>query len=343
MSIEYKLQRLRGGWAIAGYENGKRVSRRQLRSSDAADAAVEFAEAVAIARKPVDPDVSEIWTAYRQDRAGRRISENMEWSGKAILLFFGAKKPASITTEDCREYAKARCAAGRQNGTICTERGHLRCALKLAKNSKMIAELPYIERPELPPPKERHLTRREAERVILGASAPHVRLFIILALSTAARMSALLELTWDRVDFARGLIVLGSLDRTARQKGRATVPMTQTARAALSSAKEGKMSDYVIEHGGEKIATIKKGVKEAARRAKVAGVTPHVFRHTAAVWMAEDGVDMEEIASYLGHSDSTITKRVYAKFSPEHLKKAAGSLEMKIPPFSTRYAPASPA
>jgi integrase len=330
MPIEYKLQRLRGGWCIAAYEGGTRISRRQLDAGDAAAAAIEFAEIVADAGKPIDPAIAEIWAAYRADRAGRRIAENMEWSGRAILPVFGAMKPMSITSKDCRAYAKARKASGRQAGTICTELAHLRVCLAWAVKSRMIREAPHIERPQLPPPCERHLARSEAERVINAAVAPHVRLFIVLAISTAARATALLELKWDRIDFERGLIVLGDPDRTMRQKGRATVPMTNTARAALSSAREGARTEYVIEHGGAPIKSAKKGVAEAARRAGVNGCTPHVFRHTAAVWMAEDGVPMSQIAALLGHADSAITERVYAKWAPDHLRTASASLEMKI-------------
>jgi integrase len=239
-------------------------------------------------------------------------------------------KPMSITSKDCRDYAKARKASGRQAGTICTELAHLRVCLAWAVKARIIREAPHIERPQLPPSKERHLSRSEAERVIVAAIAPHVRLFIILAISTAARATALLELKWDRIDFERGLIVLGDPDRTIRQKGRATVPMTNTARAALSAAKEGARTEYVIEHGGAPIKSAKKGVAEAARRAGVKGCTPHVFRHTSAVWMSEDCVPMAQIAALLGHSDSSITERVYAKFAPDHLRTASASLEMKI-------------
>jgi integrase len=57
-------------------------------------------------------------------------------------------------------------------------------------------------------------------------------------------------------------------------------------------------------------------------------VTPHDLRHTAAVWMAADGVSMGKIAQYLGHSDSRITEKVYARFAPEHLRDAASALEL---------------
>lgn len=47
-----------------------------------------------------------------------------------------------------------------------------------------------------------------------------------------------------------------------------------------------------------------------------------------AVWMAESGRPMSEIAQYLGHSDSQITETVYARYSPHYLRRAAAALEM---------------
>ena len=56
--------------------------------------------------------------------------------------------------------------------------------------------------------------------------------------------------------------------------------------------------------------------------------SPHVLRHTAAVWMAEDGVPIQQIAQYLGHNDSRTTERVYARFSPDYLREVAKALNL---------------
>lgn len=84
---EYRLQRFRGGWAIAEYENGKRISRRGLESSDAAGAAAEFNRLVEEAERPVDPDIRTIWERYVAAKEGRRIAENM-----AKIAFWDRRK-----------------------------------------------------------------------------------------------------------------------------------------------------------------------------------------------------------------------------------------------------------
>ncbi|BAQ67578.1 phage integrase family protein [Rhodovulum sulfidophilum] len=67
--------------------------------------------------------------------------------------------------------------------------------------------------------------------------------------STAARVTASLELTWDRADMARGQTDLRR-EATGPRKGRAVVPMNSRARAAPMAAKEAALSDRVIEWAG---------------------------------------------------------------------------------------------
>jgi len=89
-----------------------------------------------------------------------------------------------------------------------------------------------VEMPPQPPPKSRHLTREEYRALREAAKkVPHMHLFVVLAYSTAGRAGAILDLTWDRVDFGRGQIRLGMGEK--RRKGPATVPMTDEARTAL--------------------------------------------------------------------------------------------------------------
>ncbi|MBO9451923.1 tyrosine-type recombinase/integrase [Tropicibacter sp. R16_0] len=77
-----------------------------------------------------------------------------------------------------------------------------------AEKTGLIDRAPYIERPSKPAPKERYLTRQEITQLLAVECAPHTKLAIRLMLSTAARVTAVLELTWDRVDFERGQINL---------------------------------------------------------------------------------------------------------------------------------------
>lgn len=210
--------------------------------------------------------------------------------------------------------------------TIRNELAVIRAALNFAKKKGRIEVAPFIEMPKLAPSTVGHLSRADFRRLLDGARRPHIALFMKLAVATGARSNAILDLTWDRVDFDRGLIYLNPRDRVQTSKYRATVPMNDQIRDALLEAKAGALSDYVIEHGRTKVGSIKKGFAEAARRAGVTA-TPHMLRHTSAVWQAEAGVPIYQIAQFLGHSDSRITERVYGRFSPEFLQRGADAVK----------------
>ena len=256
--------------------------------------------------------------------------ETMKHTAKALMPVFGHHDPEEITHDLCCHYVSSRRGVGRADGTIHTELGHLRTVLLWAVKRRHISHACHIERPAKPSPKDRHLTRDEARRLMDAARAHHVRLAIILLLGTAARVRAILDLTWDRCNFDKGLIHLRDPDDTTPRKGRAVVPMNGMVRAALSDAREGALSNHVIEWAGKPVLSIKKGMGTAARKAGLVGVSPHVLRHTAAVWMAEGKVPMEEIAQYLGHRDNRVTKHIYARFSPDYLRGAAEVLNLDM-------------
>ncbi|WP_337958143.1 tyrosine-type recombinase/integrase [Ketogulonicigenium vulgare] len=61
-------------------------------------------------------------------------------------------------------------------------------------------------------------------------------------------------------------------------------------------------------------------------RAGLTDISPHVLRHTAAVHMVAGGIPMSKVSQYLGHSNTIITKRVYGRFAPDHMRDAADIL-----------------
>ena len=105
------------------------------------------------------------------------------------------------------------------------------------------------------------------------------------------------------------------------------MPITEDTAMILRQARGVALTPYVVEYGGQRVGSVRRAFKAAVARAGLpSGVSPHWLRHSAAVHMAEAGVKMSEIAQFLGHSSEAITFRVYARFSPTHLRKAAAVL-----------------
>lgn len=326
---EWRITRLRGQFALTFDKDGRR-HRYTLNTDDAREANRIAPALYAELTRPSGRTVSDLWEAYRADKSAKPIATTMRYTGKAIIPHFGHRDGEAVTKGECQSYIAARHKLGRSDGSIHTELGHLRTVLVWAQKNRLINHAPEIYRPEKPSPKDRYLTRDEAQRILAAATLPHVKLSIHLMLATAARVSAILELTWDRVDFKRRLIHLIDPTVKIRRKGRATVPINSTLMAALQEAKGGALSEYVVEWSGERVKSIRKGIATAADKAGLDDVSPHVFRHTSAVWMAEAGIPITEIAQYLGHSNPSVTYRVYSRYSPDHLRKAASALEIGI-------------
>jgi len=324
---DWSITRLRGELCLTWYEGDIR-RRYRLGTDDPKEAARRAPARYAQLTRPKGSTVKDLWTAYCLDKEGRSVVTTMGFTWKALAPFFGDKEGEAVTIAECRAYTAARRKAGRKDGSIHTELGHLRSVLVWAQKQRLIAHAPHIERPAKPDPKEGYLTRPEVFALMEAANAPHVKLAIQLMIGTGARSAAALQLTWDRVDFGRRMIQLRNPFDKARRKGRATVPVNDSLLAALEDAHKGALTPYVIEWAGGPVKAIKKGIKTAGGKIGRDDVSPHMLRHSAAVWMVEDGHSFEEVAQFLGHSNTAMVYRVYGRYSPDYLRKLAASLEV---------------
>jgi integrase len=320
---EYNLRWHRGKWVVA-YRNelGKRI--RESLGTD--DRGLAEARAVALwsARTaPKSERIADLWPAYVKERkAAGVVSQRFGPTWKALEPHFGHRLGNAVTRADCRAYHAERRAQGRANSTIKTELELLRACLVHRYGDAA----PAMWIPPASAPRDRYLSQAEIDKLLEHVETPHVRLFVILALTTGARMGAILDLTWDRVDFERGTIDLNPPGRHKTNKRRTVVPMNNRARAALEEAQRGALTDYVIEWAGERVASVKKAIRMAAIRSGVP-CSPHVFRHTAAVRMAEADVPMARIAQYLGHTSVKVTESTYARYSPSYMRDASAALD----------------
>lgn len=323
---EIRVVDYRGKWCAITYVDGRRqrTSLGYDATSESRDAAERAARSIGRQlAAPTDDTVGAIMEAYLADSRAIDVAR-LKNAWKAAKPTFEKLSPADVTRDVCRQYAAKRRRAGRQNGTIAKELRTVSAGLHWHdKKTPAVMELPAT-----PPPRDRWLDRGEFDRLLTAvAGTPHLLTFLHLAIATAGRKEALLDLTWDRVDFRAGIIDLGT---KPNGKKRARVPMTNTLRAALSHAHDVGSSDHVVEFEGRPVKSVRTAFSAAVRRAKLKDVHIHDLRHTAAVWMAQKGGPnvMEKIREYLGHTDLSTTYRIYARFTPGYLRDVADALEL---------------
>jgi len=369
----------RNGAAVADYrdENGQR-RRARLGVPYAAsgqtlqvakDALDRFAEAQrAVRKQQAEHTVADLWAMWMKERAADKLDNTIyQYNWRALEPFFGSRSPELLVTQDYRDYAQARFGAGRKPWTVHTELVRLRSCFKWAFAERRIAILPKVWVPRAGKSRDRVLSIDEARRLVeaAGLGDPHVHLFVVIAFATGARHMAILDLTWDRIDFGCypedgdvGEPRIGVIEfdedlppdpmSKAWRKGRATVPMNRAVRTALKIAHAGRRTDHVIEHGGKRLKDVGDGFKAAAQRAGLGwmtphprrpeeemfttDVTPHTIRHTVATWLEAKAVDDKRRAQLLGHAGPAVTNKVYTHSSHELLHEAVTLLDAEFAP-----------
>jgi integrase len=322
MPEPYTITRYRGVWAISYRdEEGKRL--RITTGTDDRGLADTRARAIWTKRNASRSEqLADLWPVYVDDRIRDGVrADRFKCHWTALAPHFGHRIGATITRDDCRAYCEERRGDGYSDSTIKTDLELLRACLRHHYGTSA----PRVWLPPASPPRDRWLTKVEGRALVDMAETPHVKLFITLGLATGARAGAILDLTWSRVDFEHGTIDFRPPGRAQTSKRRTVVPMNPNAREALLEAYRARLSTHVIEYGGKPVQSVKKAVQRLALRADI-HFSPHVLRHTCAVWMAQADVPMQKISQFLGHTSLRMTEQVYARYSPSFMEDAGAAV-----------------
>ena len=317
-----RLVLYRGSWAI--YQNRSRVSCGTADRPTAEAFLTAYRQAARPKSAPVGSHVTSLLQTYLSNRRarGKPGAERLFWAHKALSRHLGDRVPRELSDDDFVQYAAVRVAEGVKPSTARTELQALRAALRWHLGN----DAPAVSMPQRAQPRDRWLTRAEARQLLAACERRHISTFIMLGLHTAARSKAILELTWDRVNLDTKRIDYRVPGQPLTRKRVVPVPINDTLHACLLDARAKAETQWVVEWAGSRVLRIKNGMKRTADRAGLAGVTPHVLRHTAATWMAQAGVPLWQVAGFIGHSDAVMVAQVYGHHSPDHLAEAASAL-----------------
>lgn len=310
----------RGRYSLAYGKPRKRIA---LGTPDKGLAEQRAAKTWKLLNAPKSEKCRDLWEAYIADRENDGVNvKQLRYRWNKLEPFFGYKIGDAICKEDCRAYSDMRMLQGVKSITVRTELVLLRACLNMKYGKGQTS----IWLPEASPPRDRYLTLEELEKLLRCIETPHVRLFVVLAVATGARMSAILEAEWSSIDWSTNTINYNPPGRIKTNKRRTTVPLNKRALAELNLARTMAQTKFIIEYSGKPVKNIRKGIEHAARRSGIK-CSPHVFRHTSGVWMAQANVPMSKISQYLGHTTTNITESTYARFSPSFMKDAADALD----------------
>lgn len=324
MPEPYSVQRFRGAYALVWRDDAGTRRRRRLYAEDRPGAEAE-ARRVWAGGDDSPWTVGRLVDGYIASIAEKTSHQRRRDAWKAMKPFWEKTDPSLVDAQMCRDYADQRRAGP---ATVRYELLLVSTAIGWGRAKKVVSAKPEMWLPPVAERKVRHLTHAQFEKFFAQVRAPHARLYVLLGLYTMARPSAILELTWDRVDFDRRLIDLNPSGRKQTVKKRPVVKMNDELFAEMATAYEARQSAYVVERGAKKVANIKKAFQAASERSGI-NVTPYMLRHTGAVWAAENGISMAALAQFMGHEDDSTTQRHYARFSPDYLANVANAVQRR--------------
>lgn len=311
---------------------------------------VKIADAVNVYLKDVVPG-----HAKPAETAARLLS---------VLNWFGERTFGDVNGQLCRDYAVANgggAAARRQLED-------LRAAINYYHKEGYVTSAPAISLPAKPDPRQRWLTRDEAARLLRTAwrmrqswkgrssdraTGRHVARFMLVALYTGSRSAAICNAAMrptegrGHVDLEAGVFYRraeGARRTNKRQppvrlpdrllahiRRWARTPTEVKTAARGKSGTVGRMvsQDFVVEWNGRPVASVKKAFRRIRDNAGLGeDVTPHVFRHTAATWLMQQGADVWSAAGFLGMTVDVLIE-TYGHHHPDFQADAADAITSK--------------
>jgi integrase len=157
----------------------------------------------------------------------------------------------------------------------------------------------------------------------LPAGVAALRLLIF----TGARVSEILNLRWENVDFERGLLRIPD-----SKTGAKTIQLNAPALELLAKRYEGRGdSRWVIpgEVPGERLVNLGKIWRRVRKRAELEDVRLHDLRHSFASVGAAAGLSLPLIGALLGHRQASTTQR-YAHLADDPVRNASELVGARI-------------
>jgi integrase len=347
MRDEERLFKVGRTWHTWFYLGGRRIKRSTHRRSKSAaraearkweEAASDPARAAAEATT-VEDALNEVLQLRReQAKAGERSSETADFfekkSGVLVRVLGADTVLATVSAAVLDEYVSTRRRESVSDHSIYKELVVLRSALKLAKRrGTWFGELDATM-PRLSPryePRKTFLSQDQLSKLFaeLGADDAARAAFCV---ATGAELRA--TVTARREDLGEAAVLLRGSKNPKRWR---PVPIvTDVQRTLLVYALKYAGVAQVAERRAEvsRVAgstpapgtlfrktgdEFRWALRYAARRAGIGHVTPNDLRRTYSTWLRAAGAALETIAPTMGHRDTRMLERVYAKLPPDLL------------------------
>jgi integrase/recombinase XerD len=221
--------------------------------------------------------------------------------------------------------------------------GALRCFFGFLTREQLIPQNPFavVEKPRMETKLIRPLSMDQVRQLLAGLNQNYfpyhtVWTVMVLILDTGLRISEVIGLRMDQIDFRGGVLRVMGKGGKERQ-----VPFGTTSKQALWNymARRGEVPDqgllFVNRFGGQLCRIwMQQAMRFLGRRVGIQGVrvSPHTLRHTFAVNYVKNGGDAFSLQRILGHSSVAVTEAHYAHLLKDDLVAASQQVKIAVAP-----------
>jgi integrase/recombinase XerD len=194
-----------------------------------------------------------------------------------------------------------------------------------------------VPTPKAPKTLPRYLTFDEVQLIIQavdnskGKFRVLDRALVRVLLFTGLRHSELLPMTWDDIDFGQGTLRVlgkGNQERILPLECDTLASLVDHQEASLPAGKER----IWLNREGKPMNpdSLGRTIRRWMQQAKIdKDVTPHVWRHTCATLLVQNGAPLSNVQELLGHS-SLATTSIYTHSGPVQSRATLSSLAGRL-------------
>lgn len=265
--------------------------------------------------------IAAVWLEAVGDAAIERLQPELLESYKAKRLAEGA---APATVNKGMMTVKHMCGVAARSGWGWIDR----------ERAARIREVGMLKEP---PGRQRPIKPKELEAIFAEfrrTDSRFARRLVHAALLTGCRMSELLGLRVDDVDFRGKVIDLSKTKQNRNHQLVITPPLAALLKEAIAESKGG----YVfVNRNGEPytVSGLSKHFAHVAERAGCPDVTFHDLRRHVGTVLINSGERLEVVSKLLGHSTVAVTQRSYAHLATDATRAAferLASIAPALPP-----------
>ena len=258
----------------------------------------------------------------------------------SYILWLDETDCTKVVFDKLREYLHFIQRFEYQKTTIARKTASIRTFYKFLFREKYIESNPAISlsAPKRPKPLPKFLTPEEVEQILNNVKIDtpagfRNRVILELLWATGMRVSELSSLNLGDLNLEENEIRVfgkGAKERIVLMSDRAKNYLSQYLKSARNLIPSAEYSDIssdedspvFINNTGYRLQnnTIRKVINETVSRIELPKkITPHVFRHSFATKLIENGADLRVVQELLGHAGISNTQ-IYTHVSMKHMK-----------------------